>query len=182
MLASMVNLSMIDTPPKNCVYSDKPVHYASSSDFNVLRVVREPGQFKFGVSMYVQVTHLVLKYEFALDDKPLVNSLSKKKKYTPFMIKAYRLFWIVPSSPLFMCMENGKYAVVPGYCYKKNRKIVCIHSTEENFIHVHCMACLTKFCVICMNGVVYQTCPCCMYECFGCKSNSIFKKVLHSVY
>ena len=82
----------------------------------------------------------------------------------------------------------GKYAievhrqkVVPGYCYKKNREIVCLHSAEEKFNYVYCMACLTKFCVTCMNSVVYQTCPCCMYECFGCESNSIFKKVLHSV-
>ena len=158
---AVTDLDMSDTPPRGAVYSDKE-WFACSSEFSRLQVVRPPMSFKYGVvtmdgkerktatpsdgepDRYENVTDMIVKYECACDDMAFVaKSLSKKTKYTPVVIKAYRMFWVSPHSPMFMCMHNGEYAVVPGFRHRATSEpAVCMHVNDDV---VYCMACLSKF-------------------------------------
>jgi hypothetical protein len=178
-LMAVANVGVFDTPPRGAVYANKK-WYACSSEFSKLQVVCPPMSFKCGVvtmngkerktatpsdgepDRCVLVTDMVVKYECAGCDETLVTkSLSKKKTYTPMVIKVYRLFWVSPHSPMFMCMHNGEYVVVPGFLHRATSEpAVCMHVNDDV---VHCMACLSKFCVPCLNGVMLKTCPHCMY-------------------
>jgi hypothetical protein len=183
-MKSVVNLSMVDTPPKSPIVCQSDF-FSCSSDFHRLAVDDEPRpvRTRYGRGEAVFIINLAIKYEYGCDVKDYSITLSDgsivTKTYNPMAIKAYRLFQVAPDATLFMCMENGEYAVVPGINHKKRREPVCIHTTDEE--DMYCMACLTKFCKTCANDIVDNTCPCCSYEPYGCDSNTIFKKVLHSV-
>ena len=203
-LIKVATVKMVDTPPMGPILDEKD--HACSSDFDQLKVVcvpytiktitgpyGKPVKYAEGQSKRVDITNLAIKIEYGCNRKVIPNNKKRASKYaphvntsyTPMVIKSYRLFYVhpEPTQPtLFMCMDNGEYAVVPGINHKKGQEIACIHTSDEKVIEFnHCMACLTKFCKTCTNDTVYKSCPYCMYEPHGCDSNNIFMKVLRSL-